>query len=215
MARPSASGPASEPVSWPGVARPRLTRQESKAQTRAEVLAAAGRLFLRDGFVATSLSAIAEEAGVTKGAVYSSFESKEDLFLTLVRGDGPERPSTRAALSLRDFERWGARAELEEFGRDTERRAPSARHVALFLEYNAFALRNKRSRDSVRDHNAEWFASSGATIDEAIGSDDGDDMAAIAQSLYVGLLLHRAVDPDRFGSDLFAKAFAMLARDDH
>ena len=54
------------------------TREERKARTRADLIAAADRLFTGNGFHATSLDAIADEAGYTKGAVYSSFESKED-----------------------------------------------------------------------------------------------------------------------------------------
>src|SRR5687768_14502723 len=65
--------------------RRRLTREESKARTRQELLRAASRLFLRNGFVATSLADIAEEAGLTKGAVYSNFESKEDLFVAVLQ----------------------------------------------------------------------------------------------------------------------------------
>src|SRR5687767_15759101 len=72
--------------------RKRLTREESKARTRADLLRAASRLFVRNGFVATSLADIAEEAGLTKGAVYSNFESKEDLFLALLAGDSDGRP---------------------------------------------------------------------------------------------------------------------------
>jgi len=63
----------------------RLTREESKARTRSELLRAASRLFVRNGFVATSLSDIAEEAALTKGAVYSNFDSKEELFLALLQ----------------------------------------------------------------------------------------------------------------------------------
>src|SRR3954453_23706787 len=70
----------------------RLTREESKARTRYELLRAASRLFLRNGFVDTSLADIAEEAGLTKGAVYSNFESKEELFLALLEGDAQGRP---------------------------------------------------------------------------------------------------------------------------
>jgi AcrR family transcriptional regulator len=61
------------------MAAKRLTRQESKTVTRRDLLRAAGRLFLRKGFVATSLADIADEVGVTKGAVYSNFASKEEL----------------------------------------------------------------------------------------------------------------------------------------
>ncbi|MEY2426563.1 MAG: hypothetical protein QOI61_2135, partial [Actinomycetota bacterium] len=72
------------------MARKRLTREESKAKTRQELIRAANRLFLRNGYVATSLANIAEEAALTKGAVYSNFESKEDLFLALLQEPDPE-----------------------------------------------------------------------------------------------------------------------------
>jgi AcrR family transcriptional regulator len=62
----------------------RLTRAEKSAQTRAELLASARRLFLRHGFHACSLEMVAEEAGFTIGAVYSRFGSKADLFLAIL-----------------------------------------------------------------------------------------------------------------------------------
>ena len=54
----------------------RLTRAESQERTRRLLVEAATRLFLRDGFRATSLETIAEEAGFSRGAVYSNFASK-------------------------------------------------------------------------------------------------------------------------------------------
>ncbi|HEY6710309.1 MAG TPA: TetR/AcrR family transcriptional regulator [Actinomycetota bacterium] len=62
----------------------RLTRAEKSAQTRAELMASARRLFLRHGFHACSLEMVAEEAGFTIGAVYSRFGSKADLFLAIL-----------------------------------------------------------------------------------------------------------------------------------
>jgi AcrR family transcriptional regulator len=59
----------------------RLTRAESAARTRSRLLAAAQLVFFERGFHGASLEAVAEEAGLTKGAVYSRFESKADLFL--------------------------------------------------------------------------------------------------------------------------------------
>jgi AcrR family transcriptional regulator len=59
----------------------RLTREQSAAQTRERLLAAARRVFAERGFYGASLEAVAEEAGLTKGAVYSRFDSKADLFL--------------------------------------------------------------------------------------------------------------------------------------
>jgi len=59
----------------------RLTREQSAAHTRQRLLAAARRVFAERGFYGASLEAVAEEAGLTKGAVYSRFDSKADLFL--------------------------------------------------------------------------------------------------------------------------------------
>ncbi|MFM0210915.1 helix-turn-helix domain containing protein [Paraburkholderia sediminicola] len=64
---------------------PRLSREESRLQTRTHLLAAAKRLFVERGFGATSLRDIAAEAGYTQGAFYSNFASKEDLFVELMR----------------------------------------------------------------------------------------------------------------------------------
>src|SRR3954469_2976378 len=61
----------------------RMTRAESKAATREELLDAARRVFLERGYHGASLELVAREAGYTKGAVYSAFASKADLFLAL------------------------------------------------------------------------------------------------------------------------------------
>jgi AcrR family transcriptional regulator len=62
----------------------RLSREEKKARTRERLLDAASRVFARDGFLAATLDEVSEEAGLTKGAIYSNFQSKEDLFLALL-----------------------------------------------------------------------------------------------------------------------------------
>jgi AcrR family transcriptional regulator len=62
----------------------RLTRQESKARTRAALIKAARALFLCRGYQATSLEQVAEEADYSKGAVYSNFRGKEELCLAVL-----------------------------------------------------------------------------------------------------------------------------------
>lgn len=61
--------------------RRRLTREESQAQTRGRLLDAARTVFAGRGYHGASVEEIAEEAGYSKGAVYSNFESKEEIFL--------------------------------------------------------------------------------------------------------------------------------------
>jgi AcrR family transcriptional regulator len=66
------------------VERNRLTREESRALTRARLLESAAALFAERGFYGTSVEDIAERAGFTRGAFYSNFEHKSDLFLALL-----------------------------------------------------------------------------------------------------------------------------------
>jgi AcrR family transcriptional regulator len=61
-----------------------VTRQEKQAFTRARLLEAGERVFLRRGFRRASVEEIASEAGFTTGAVYSNFDGKEDLFFTIL-----------------------------------------------------------------------------------------------------------------------------------
>jgi AcrR family transcriptional regulator len=62
----------------------RLTRDEARKQTRERLLDAAADAFKRLGYHGASLEAVAEAAGYTKGAVYSNFDTKADLFMALL-----------------------------------------------------------------------------------------------------------------------------------
>jgi AcrR family transcriptional regulator len=60
-------------------------RRRRKAERPKEILEAAFSEFSRNGYAATTLDRIAERAGVTKGTIYVYFESKEHLFISMVR----------------------------------------------------------------------------------------------------------------------------------
>src|ERR1700716_3855888 len=62
----------------------RLTREERQAQTRQELLDAAARVFVKRGFTGASVEEISAEAGYTRGAFYSNFRSKNELFVELL-----------------------------------------------------------------------------------------------------------------------------------
>lgn len=62
-----------------GVSTAPLTREARKEQTREAIIAAATKLFSWDGIESTSLDRIAKEVGLTKGAIYSTFASKDEL----------------------------------------------------------------------------------------------------------------------------------------
>jgi AcrR family transcriptional regulator len=63
----------------------RLTRAQQQAATRERLLAAAEQVIARHGYGGASIDLISAEAGYSKGAIYSNFDSKEALFLELLR----------------------------------------------------------------------------------------------------------------------------------
>ena len=65
--------------------KPKKRVRPTRAQTRARLLKAAGEVFAERGYDRASLDDVAAAAGLTKGAVYSSFASKDELFYALMR----------------------------------------------------------------------------------------------------------------------------------
>ncbi len=62
----------------------RLSREESRAQTKERLLSAAFEIFVKEGIEAGSIEDVAEKAGYSRGAFYSNFASKEDLVLAVL-----------------------------------------------------------------------------------------------------------------------------------
>ena len=89
--------------------RQRLTREQSKDQTRERLLDAAQATFMKKGFVAASVEDIAAAAGYTRGAFYSNFRSKSELFLELLRRDHEAMQAGLHAI----FESAASRDEME------------------------------------------------------------------------------------------------------
>jgi AcrR family transcriptional regulator len=71
-------------------------RRQQAAETRREILAAAQRLFEEHGYAATTMAAVAKEAGVALKTVYLAFETKSgllrELWHLLLRGDDDSAP---------------------------------------------------------------------------------------------------------------------------
>ncbi|MFL6602761.1 MAG: TetR/AcrR family transcriptional regulator [Steroidobacteraceae bacterium] len=81
------------------MSRKRMSRDDSREQTTQRLLAAAQKLIARKGLEAASVENIAAAAGYTRGAFYSNFGSKDDLFIELLRRD--HRKSTEQLNALR------------------------------------------------------------------------------------------------------------------
>src|SRR3954470_1298098 len=72
--------------------------QQRAVLTRGRVLLAAAEVFARTGFLAASMNEIVETAGVTKGAVYFNFPSKEALAVAIVEEQFAQWPAVVAAI---------------------------------------------------------------------------------------------------------------------
>lgn len=59
-------------------------RHDTESPKRQVILAAAGELFMHQGYGATSVDAVARAAGVSKATLYAYFTSKDALFATIV-----------------------------------------------------------------------------------------------------------------------------------
>lgn len=60
-------------------------RSRLAAETRRRIVQAAGHRFLRDGYAATSMNAIAAEAGVAVQTVYASLRTKRDVLEAVIQ----------------------------------------------------------------------------------------------------------------------------------
>jgi AcrR family transcriptional regulator len=129
--------------------RQRLTRAERQQQTRAELLAAAHRVFLRDGFHGASLTQIAEEAGYTFGAVYSNFQNKDDLFLAVMDAESQRRIPLHVDMLLdAPSLEAGLRASAREYAQYA-RQHPN--WTAVYVEFWTHAARRPELRRQVAD----------------------------------------------------------------
>jgi AcrR family transcriptional regulator len=126
----------------------RETRVERKARTRAELLAGARRVFLRRGFHVASLDEIAEEAGYTKGAVYSNFRGKDDLFLALLEEHYGQRARAYAELMFEDEDVEAARRATARYMLESYEREPA--WWTLISDFCTHASTDPELRDRLR-----------------------------------------------------------------
>jgi AcrR family transcriptional regulator len=196
----------------------RLSREEKKARTRAQLIDAAATVFARHGYVAASLDEVAEEAGLTKGAVYSNFDSKEDLFQAVI-DDRLNEPMRHGAEAIIDSTMGTSEEHAMAGARVFVDTVEQQREVFLLaLEFNihvarhpelapTFAARNREQLERVADLIRQQTENSGDTLPLP-----ADQMAIAVEALSQGIALQKLADPESVPDDLLGRVYALLFR---
>ncbi|QTH45162.1 TetR/AcrR family transcriptional regulator [Cohnella sp. LGH] len=123
-----------------------------KADTRTKIMESARRVFARHGFNGASLDLVAHDAGMTKGAVYWHFASKNDLFLALCESSlnrllsGLPKQAQEVVSSVNPIESFRRILEAEFKACEEDK----GERPALFFEFVSGA-REPRIRDKLAD----------------------------------------------------------------
>jgi AcrR family transcriptional regulator len=178
---------------------PRLSRAEQNDRNRALLLAASRRVFLERGYYAATLDQIADEAGFSKGAVYSRFASKADMFLALLEDRIAERAARNAQLTG-GLAGTGNFAALLDQAQGDERSTPGWR--LLVTEFRLHAARDP-------ELNRRYAALHARTVDGVarmfaeISKDNAEGlpfppplMAELWLAIETGRALEQITDPD-------------------
>ncbi|MGA2112813.1 MAG: TetR/AcrR family transcriptional regulator [Anaerolineales bacterium] len=173
--------------------------QKRSLETREKILKAATAAFSRDGFDATGVAEICAAAGVSKGAFYHHFQSKQEVFLKLTEEwlSGLDQQIQRLAASAEDVPQalWQTAKIAPAVFADARGQVP------LFLEFWRQANRDPQIwQATVAPYHryTEYFA---GMIRQGIEEGSLREMppevgARILVSLAVGLLLQGALDPE-------------------
>ncbi len=178
----------------PKAIKQRLTRQESRLETRTKLLESAAQLFAKGGYEGASIDLIAESAGYSKGAFYSNFESKEAIFLALLDAHKRREIEALAQLLAQDI----PAPELVSLIRNSEsNRVSDFDYGLLSAEFQLQACRDKTfAKTYAKLHRTHVDTMAGlitrlfAKLDRTPPSTP-KDLADIIMALTTGLSLQR------------------------
>ena len=195
-----------------------LTPERRRHQTREHLLAAAAEVFAERGFYGASLDEVAAVAGFTKGAVYSNFKNKEDLFLALFKANfDREMDALRATLT---DSKTPPEARITDFVgliRDQTRQSGS-NFSLLYQEFWLYAARNPEVREQlirIDDEGARALAEILRTENERVGVEPLKSplqTARLVEILFRGIGQLRVLQPEMVDDEFIEAAIAFVAR---
>ena len=142
-------------------------------RTRNALLAAAEKIFARDGFEASRIEDIAAEAGRSRGAFYANFNTKTEVFLAL-----RSRAMLQKAREFREVLKGvsGEEAHHRAVNRHVLEQVCSSQSLLLQIEFKLFALRHPEMLPELAEKHLE--ASTSVYQQELAGLFDEDEMSS-------------------------------------
>jgi AcrR family transcriptional regulator len=193
-----------------------LTPQRRREQTREYLLRAAAQVFAERGFHGASLDDVASVAGFTKGAVYSNFKGKDDLFLALLElRFEEEMRSVRAILEATEEPATQLPAMVDLLRQQFD--AAESGWGALFQEFCVYAMRNPEARAKLAAfERADVEAVAGVISAERVrhgldALESPQRTARIVVALTRGLFMMRLIDADAVDGTLLEAALDFIA----
>jgi AcrR family transcriptional regulator len=191
--------------------KPPRTRP-TRGEVRDRILDAASKVFAAEGFAGATIDAIGKAAGFTKGAVYSNFESKDELFLALLD---------------REFELRGEQiATVLESGGDTAAAARAlsrsvldsvhshADYYVLFVEYWLRAVRDPQLRERLIARRRTAAAEQALHIADSTATVQSGrrlaDLAQLVVTVNLGIAMEEVLRPGTIDPDLLAQLITAL-----
>jgi AcrR family transcriptional regulator len=192
-------------------ATPERLPRPAKEHVRARVLQAAGAVFAERGFAGASLDQVAAAAGFTKGAVYSNFGSKDELFLALMADEAARRVDAVELALAGTSDLPGALAAV---GAELSRRDGS--WPLLFLEFWQRAVRDPDVRRAFVASRRELRARVAEVVTRFLADHpvrtgwDAESLTVVLLALSNGLAVEALPDPDAVPDELLTRVLTEL-----
>lgn len=193
-----------------------MNQEKRISQTKNNILKAAAECFAECGFEVTDVNKICKKVGLTKGAFYHHFSSKQDLFLELLDGW-----INKAANQLKSA-RLDSEDTLKILINITEKIQPVFEEVGsqlpLFLGLYIKAMQEPELKKVVMKLYQKFLSFFTDIIEKGIKGGSikqvcAEDAAKILFSIAIGLLMQGLLNPlDTDWCDLAKKSFALLLK---
>ncbi|MGE3586587.1 MAG: TetR/AcrR family transcriptional regulator [Ilumatobacteraceae bacterium] len=175
----------------------RRNRAEVREANRRAVLDAAREQFEQHGYHGASLDVIADRAGFSKGAVYSRFQGKDDLFLAVLE----ENIERRHEASVTQASAAGGSGVAPLIEQAIRTSVGSTAWQAALLEFRAHAWRHPQVNERYAELHRRTIESITSLVEEVHRAAGGEppmparDLAVIALATATGLVTEHMSDP--------------------